>query len=393
VPRHGLSTSSDLAPRLVSIAALAALAAGVASLALPAPMPTGGAATGGGATAAAVAGREPTPAATPPAGDTGAGGRATAFRDPRRPYLVGPIEPPAPSLGAVASAQQASEPAGARPVDSLEGYQWPLGHARLTLPFGPTAWGSRIVDGERFHDGIDLASFCGDRVLAAHDGVVLAAGRHFDRHLGWVGDLGPYFRRLEQKHLWLQLPIVVVIDDGNGYQHVRPLLDVVVEPGDVVRAGDLLGHEGMTGHARLCPLRLFSPDETRRSRSGPTSRADAPARLEIARIDPLLVSRPAGASTRSPSRRPTCPPRPDGGRHARPASPADRSRDPRPARHARRAAARRGRRPRRGHPGRRTVARHPRRPRGAALRHLPLPVRQRPGGHVGPLRWPRARVG
>ena len=51
--------------------------------------------------------------------------------------------------------------------------------------------------GEHFHDGIDLATFCGDRIVAAHDGVVLAAGRHFDEEIGWIGDLGPYLRRLD----------------------------------------------------------------------------------------------------------------------------------------------------------------------------------------------------
>ena len=65
----------------------------------------------------------------------------------------------------------------APPVAGLEGYVWPIAHPRLTLPFGPSAWGSRMVDGERFHDGIDLATFCGDRIMAVHDGKVLAAGR------------------------------------------------------------------------------------------------------------------------------------------------------------------------------------------------------------------------
>ena len=46
---------------------------------------------------------------------------------------------------------------GAPPLITLSGYRWPLPKARLTLPFGPSPWGSRIVDGEKFHDGIDLA--------------------------------------------------------------------------------------------------------------------------------------------------------------------------------------------------------------------------------------------
>jgi murein DD-endopeptidase MepM/ murein hydrolase activator NlpD len=182
------------------------------------------------------------------------------------------------------------------PVDTLTGYRWPMAHPRLTLPFGPTLWGSLLVDGERFHDGIDLATFCGDRITAAHDGVVLAAGRHFDRLLGWIGDLGPYFARLDKKHLWGELPIVVVIDDGNGYRSVYAHFSVLkVRVGQAVRAGDLLGLEGATGHATGCHLHygLFSPAETATFalRSDIARRMHLP-RLEIARVDPLLVLPP-----------------------------------------------------------------------------------------------------
>ena len=89
-------------------------------------------------------------------------------------------------------------------------------HARVRKTF----WGSRLVDGERFHDGIDLATFCGDRIVAAHDGVVLAAGRRYDNEIGWLGDLRPHYRRIENKGLWFTLPIVVVVDDGNGYRSI-----------------------------------------------------------------------------------------------------------------------------------------------------------------------------
>jgi hypothetical protein len=41
--------------------------------------------------------------------------------------------------------------------------------------------GTRLVDGRLFHDGIDLATFCGDRINAAQDGVVPAASRQFER--------------------------------------------------------------------------------------------------------------------------------------------------------------------------------------------------------------------
>jgi murein DD-endopeptidase MepM/ murein hydrolase activator NlpD len=176
---------------------------------------------------------------------------------------------------------------------TLAGYQWPLARGRLTQPFGPTREASRIVDGHPFHDGIDLATFCGDRVLAAHDGVVLAAGRRFDQFIGYDGSLSRYLERLERRKLWLTLPIVVVIDDGNGYRsmyaHFRR---VVVKPGQKVHAGQLLGFEGATGNASGCHVHygLFSPLETERVAIRPdvVRRWKLPA-YEIARIDPLIV--------------------------------------------------------------------------------------------------------
>ena len=239
----------------------------------------------------AAAGQEPEPVAAreaPAAGggdDVGApaAGAAAQFVDPRRPYLVGPIEDPAAS----------ALPAAAPPVDTLSGYVWPIAHPRLTLRFGPTSWGSFVVDGKPFHDGIDIATFCGDRIVAAHDGTVLAAGRRFDQHIGWVGDLGPYFARLDRKNLWNALPLVVVIDDGNGYRSMYAHFGkVTVKRGQNVHAGQLLGFEGATGHATGCHLHygLFSPAEEAmfKLRKGIAGRMKLP-RHEIARIDPLSV--------------------------------------------------------------------------------------------------------
>jgi len=180
------------------------------------------------------------------------------------------------------------------------------------LPFGPTPWGSRIVDGDRFHDGIDLATVCGDRIVAAHDGVVLAAGRHYDDAMGWVGDLTPYYDRLEAKKLWSTLPIIVVIDDGNGYRSVYAHFGkIVVQEGQVVTAGSLLGYEGRTGRASGCHLHygLFSPNETSEFAIDPAvvKRMKVPS-AEVARVDPLLVLPPrAGMKPRAdpnPSRSP-----------------------------------------------------------------------------------------
>lgn len=181
----------------------------------------------------------------------------------------------------------------APPPSTLTGYRWPLPHGRITLPFGSSAWGSRLVEGKPFHDGVDFATFCGDRIAAAHGGTVLAASRRFDEFLGWVGDLKPYVDRLDKKHLWATLPIIVVIDDGNGYRSIYAHFSkVVVKPGATVKAGQLLGYEGMTGRASGCHLHygLFSPVERATFAIEPdvVKRMKLPDR-QIARIDPMLV--------------------------------------------------------------------------------------------------------
>lgn len=230
-----------------------------------------------------------------------------------------PLAQPAPSSGrgalrgAVAYVdERAGASASPGPVlaSELAGYQWPLRHGRITLPFGPSKWGSRMVDGEPFHDGLDLATFCADRIVAAHDGVVLAAGRHYDTKMGWVGDLEPYLDRLDARSLWSTLPIVVVVDDGNGYRSIYAHLSkTVVKKGQIVSAGDLLGYEGKTGRASGCHLHygLFSPQETAHFGIDPgvVERMKLPA-WQIARVDPLLVlpervgAKPQASASRSP---------------------------------------------------------------------------------------------
>jgi murein DD-endopeptidase MepM/ murein hydrolase activator NlpD len=93
--------------------------------------------------------------------------------------------------------------------------------------------------------------------------------------------------------MWHDLPIVVVIDDGNGYRSVYAhFRDVTVKSGQTVKAGQVIGHEGATGHASGCHVHygLFSPFETKTFgvRADILRRLKLPT-LEIARIDPLLV--------------------------------------------------------------------------------------------------------
>ncbi len=215
---------------------------------------------------------------------------------------IDPAEAHAP-FGAIPDARFA-ESGGAPPVSGLTGYRWPIPRPRITLPFGPTAWGDWIVDGEATHDGIDMATFCGDRIRAAHAGTVLAAGRRFDDVLGWVGDLTAYYARLDKKKLWTTLPLVVVIDDGNGYRSLYAHFGkIVVKKGQTVMAGRLLGYEGRTGHASGCHLHygLYSPFERAvfTLEPGVVRRMKLPP-AEIARIDPRLVLPAWGKTTATP---------------------------------------------------------------------------------------------
>ncbi len=179
------------------------------------------------------------------------------------------------------------------PVTQLTGYVWPMSGGNVSLPFEATGWGEFIVGGDKFHDGVDMATWCGDRIVAAHEGTVLAAGRHFDDFLGWRGPLSPYYDRLTAKHLWNFLPIVVVIDDGNGYRSIYAHMSALtVKVDQHLKAGQLLGYEGMTGNATGCHLHygLFSPIETLDFGldAGVAGRMLLPP-AETARVNPLLV--------------------------------------------------------------------------------------------------------
>ena len=93
-----------------------------------------------------------------------------ASESPDQVAVVGAASPAAPRPTVTPSPSPTATPAPTPlPPAALTGYQWPLPRGRLTLDFGPSRWGSRVVDGELFHDGIDLSTFCGDRIVAAHD--------------------------------------------------------------------------------------------------------------------------------------------------------------------------------------------------------------------------------
>jgi len=174
-----------------------------------------------------------------------------------------PGQPPAPSVPSDPGATPAPTPlptkafgpTSAEP-EELTGYVWPLRNALLTSRMAPRDFGGFVVlDGREMHDGIDLATRCGDKIRAAHEGTVLYAGRNFDVYLGYRGKPEQIYARLEQQGRVNTLPIVIVIDDGNGYRSVYVhLKSADVEAGDVVKAGDIIGAEGATGYATGCHL-------------------------------------------------------------------------------------------------------------------------------------------
>jgi murein DD-endopeptidase MepM/ murein hydrolase activator NlpD len=200
----------------------------------------------------------------------------------------------APSSSPTLSPSPAAPTYSATWAPNLTGYVWPLqGSVVVTLPFGPSDWGEFFLDGKRIHDGVDMATKCGDFVHAAHDGVVLAASREYDAYMGWVGDITPYIDLVNKKNWWPSLPIVIVIDDGDGYRSIYAHeYQVTVKPGQHVKAGQVIGYEGATGNASGCHVHfgLFSPSQTATFELDPVIVAkDLMPRYEIARIDPLLV--------------------------------------------------------------------------------------------------------
>ena len=177
--------------------------------------------------------------------------------DSGRPVASGAPETPDPQATPANPLAKQPPPTSLDPSE-LTGYVWPLRNARLTDHFSPRApalGGFVIIDGRAYHDGTDLATQCGDDIRAAHDGTVLYAGRNFDPYMGYWGDASPIYDRLERLGRTNDQPIVVVIDDGNGYRSVYVhLQEADVEAGDVVEADDIIGREGMTGFATGCHL-------------------------------------------------------------------------------------------------------------------------------------------
>ncbi|HEY7848126.1 MAG TPA: peptidoglycan DD-metalloendopeptidase family protein [Candidatus Limnocylindria bacterium] len=124
---------------------------------------------------------------------------------------------------------------------SAAGYRWPEVGARITQEWGPTNFALEppyTYQGTyypHFHGGIDMTVGCGAPILAAKAGVVVASGRPL-----WPYDAG----------------YGVVLDHGGGiqtwYWHITT--QIIVQPGQVVGTGQVIGYEGTTGFSTGCHL-------------------------------------------------------------------------------------------------------------------------------------------
>ncbi len=111
---------------------------------------------------------------------------------------------------------------------------WPLQKGDLTLLFGPTTmlFEPPGFGYQHFHTGVDIAYTQGNPILAADDGVVVAADRSV--LYGMTVGYGDY---------------VIVAHRNNFFSLYGHLLKYQVKPGDQVRQGQVLGFEGSTGNS------------------------------------------------------------------------------------------------------------------------------------------------
>ena len=130
-----------------------------------------------------------------------------------------------------------------RQAPSAFGFKWPQLTFRVTQEWGPTKfvleppYTYHGVYYSHFHGGIDLANGCGTPILAIGTGTVKASGQPL-----WPWDSG----------------YGVVISHGSGvqswYWHLKAV--VVVQPGQVVSRGQVIGYEGTTGNSTGCHLHM-----------------------------------------------------------------------------------------------------------------------------------------
>jgi murein DD-endopeptidase MepM/ murein hydrolase activator NlpD len=134
-----------------------------------------------------------------------------------------------------------------RQQPSAFGFRWPEDRFTVTQEWGPTTflleppYTYRGKYYNHFHGGIDLANGCGTPIRAVGSGTVRASGQPL-----WPWDSG----------------YGVVISHGSGvqswYWHLRA--QVIVQPGQHVSIGQVIGYEGTTGNSTGCHLHFAIND-------------------------------------------------------------------------------------------------------------------------------------
>ena len=226
-----------------------------------------------------------------------------------------PARPSGPPHAASSSPMPSAAPTRrTREPEELSGYDWPLYRGRMTSYFGSRSEGFLVVDGQRIHNGLDTTTWCGDKVKAAHKGVVLAAGRRWAHEAGFREPVDDFHARLERRGEMRLLPIAVIIDDGNGYRSMYVHLSkATVKVGQRVRKGQVIGLEGRTGNATGCHVHyeLIRMDGPWMRVASELVREYRYPRWQRERVDPLRVldMRQKRAGRKVPGiERPTLPP-------------------------------------------------------------------------------------
>lgn len=111
---------------------------------------------------------------------------------------------------------------------------WPMA-GNVTQPFGCTGFGWEPPLGScaHFHQGIDIVAPEGTRVRASGDGLIA--------YIGWNYADGA-------DPAWI---VIIAHSEGlqTWYAHMRPAYPGGITQGSVVKAGQVIGYEGSTGHS------------------------------------------------------------------------------------------------------------------------------------------------
>lgn len=136
------------------------------------------------------------------------------------------------AAAAAAAAANRPAPAPAPPQPTGGAMAWPLPGGAVTSEFGYRT--HPITGTRRLHAGIDIATPCGQPIVAAMDGTVVSAG--------WAGGYG--------NQVVLDHGIQRGVPVSTSYNHMQS----IAVNGGTVRRGQVVGYEGTTGFSTGCHL-------------------------------------------------------------------------------------------------------------------------------------------